>query len=119
MGLLTQQLENYKGKRIAVVVVDGARLRGKLTSFDDRTIILEDVTELVDNKWVRPLISRSLGNELTLPGTDLEHVVEDSDRKSQGVLVKVIIHTRHVVRIWPWELKAPPPKEPMESVNKV
>ena len=116
MGILSQELEKYKGRRIAVVMVDGARLKGKVVNYDDRTIILEDVVELLDNKWVRPLISRSFGSDLNKPHAPTPADKHDPKDKDAGVLVKVIIHTRHVVRIWPWELKTPPPNEPVESV---
>ena len=112
MAILLEELQAFKGKRIAVVMVDGARLRGKVVSYDDRTIILSDVTELVDHKWVRPLISRSLGTEVNNPSGD-------GKTKDQGVLVKVIVRIRHVIRIWPWELKALPPKEPVETMDDV
>lgn len=121
MSLLLGQLGNYKGKRIAVVLVDGTRLKGKLSDYDDETMILEDVTELQGNHWVRPLISRSLGLEIPHPGNEggkNDH--EDySQKKDQGVLVKVIIRVMHIIRIWPWELKAPPPKEAVESISDV
>ena len=119
MGILSEELEAYMGKRIAVVLVDGARLRGKVVSYDERTIILSDVTELLDHKWVRPLISRSMGTELNQPQTGGPAGNNDNRGKDQGVLVKVIIRIRHVVRIWPWELKALPPKEPIETMDDV
>jgi small nuclear ribonucleoprotein (snRNP)-like protein len=119
MGILSEELQAYMGKRIAVVLVDGARLRGKVVNYDERTIILTDVTELLDHKWVRPLISRSLGTELNQPHTGGPAGTPDIKNKDQGVLVKVIIRIRHVVRVWPWELKALPPKEPIESMDDV
>ncbi len=98
MSLIEDELNRLANKIIAVIMTDGKKFRGKLTRFDQKVIVLEDIYELSERQqWVRPIINTTISTTV-----DQQDVIEQSAR---GLLNEVILNTRHVIRIWPWEPK--------------
>ena len=94
MSLLDDELGNLIGGQISVIMTDGRKFRGKLVNHDSKVLILEDVLELSDKmQWIKPIIYTSISNTIA----DHQDVVEQSE-----YLNKVLVNTRHIVRIWPW-----------------
>jgi small nuclear ribonucleoprotein (snRNP)-like protein len=99
MSLLDDQLAGLIGSQVAVIMTDGRKFRGKLINHDSKVLILEDVLELSDKlQWVKPIIYTSVAKSIT----ENKDIVEQSER---GYLDTVLINTRHIIRIWPWNPK--------------
>ena len=99
MSLIEDLLAELIGGEIAVVMTDGRKFRGKLVNHDSKVLILEDVLELSDKlQWAKPIISTTITESIA----DSKDIVEQSER---GYLNKVLINTRHIIRIWPWKPK--------------
>lgn len=99
MSLIEDELGRYVDQNIVVVMSDGKKFRGKLIKYDLKIIVLEEVFELSERlQWVKPIIYTTVAKSMT----DQQDVVEQSER---GYLNEVIVNTRHIVRIWPWEPK--------------
>ena len=99
MSLIEDELSSLIGRNIVVIMNDEKKFRGTLVNHDSKVLIMEDVLELSDKfQWVKPIIYTAVSKNIT----DNQDIVEQSDR---GYLNKVLINTRHIVRIWPWEPK--------------
>ena len=99
MSLLEDELSSLTNRNIIVIMSDGRKFRGTLVNHDSKILILEDVYELSDRlQWVRPIIYTTVSPTIT----DKQDVIDQADR---GYLNTVIINTRHIIRIWPYEPK--------------
>lgn len=99
MSLIEDELERLAERDVAVIMTDGKKFRGKLIRFDSKTMVLEDVLELSDRQhWVKPIIYTSVEESIT----EQQNTIDQAER---GYLDEVIINTRHIIRIWPWEPK--------------
>ncbi len=99
MSLIEDELERLVERNIVVVMSDGNKFRGKLNRFDSKTLVLEDVVELSDRfQWVKPVIYTTVAQSIA----EKQDIIDQSAR---SYLNEVIINTKHVVRIWPWEPK--------------
>ena len=99
MSLLEDELSTLTGKKIIVIMSDGHKFRGNLVNHDSKILIMEDVYELSEGlQWVRPIIYKSVSKSIL----EKQDVIDQADR---GYLNTVIINTRHIIRIWPYEPK--------------
>ena len=99
MSLIEDELSSLIGRNIVVIMNDKKKFRGTLVNHDSKLLIMEDVLELSDKfQWVKPVIYTAVAKNVA----DNQDVIEQSDR---GYLNRVLINTRHIVRIWPWEPK--------------
>ena len=97
MSLLEDQLSTLIGKKIIVTMSDGCKFRGILVNHDSKIIIMDDVYELSEGlQWVRPVVLTTVAKSVL----EKKDVVDQSER---GFLNKVIINTRHIIRLWPYE----------------
>ena len=97
MSLIEDELEGLVDRSIVVIMSDGKKFRGKLIRFDSKTLVIEDVLELSDRyQWAKPIIYTTVLRNVT----DKPESVDQEDR---GYLNEVIINTRHILRVWPWE----------------
>lgn len=99
MSLLDDELSTLIGKQIIVIMSDGRKFRGNLVNHDSKILIMDDVYELSEAlQWVRPIIYKSVSKSIL----EKQDVIDRADR---GYLNTVIINTRHIIRIWPYEPK--------------
>jgi small nuclear ribonucleoprotein (snRNP)-like protein len=99
MTLISEELERLLNWKIIVVMTDGRKFRGRLKKFDEKALVISEIFELSERlQWVKPVIYTTVSKTMSKG----EDVVEQSER---GYLDEVIINTRHIIRIWPWEPK--------------
>lgn len=99
MSLLEDELDGLTGRVIIVVMSDGSKFRGKLVNHDAKILVLEDIYELSERlQWIPPVINTTVSKSIT----KAKDVVDQSER---GYLKMVLINTRHIIRIWPYEPK--------------
>ena len=99
MSLIEDELSSLIGQIIVVIMNDGKKFRGTLVNHDSKILIMEEVLELSDKfQWVKPVIYTAVSKNIA----NNQDIIEQSDR---GYLNKVLINTRHIIRIWPWEPK--------------
>jgi small nuclear ribonucleoprotein (snRNP)-like protein len=80
MGLV-DEISDFKGKDIVVIMEDGRGYRGKLVRFDDEIIVLKDVYE-------------TLNQEVDERGYMFWRRVLHS---------KLLIRVAKIMRMWPWD----------------
>ncbi len=99
MSLLEDELGILTGKQMIVIMSDGRKFRGNLVNHDSKVLILDNVYELSEGlQWVRPIIYTSVSKSII----DKQDIIDQADR---GYLNTVLINTRHIIRIWPYEPK--------------
>ena len=91
---LTDELEKLLQQEIAIVMNDGMTYRGKLTKYDDDTIVMENVFEASRGQvdWIKSSNAQE-GGSTTLKGYLYWRKI---------TLPKVYARTDKVLRIWPW-----------------
>ena len=91
---LTDELEKLKNSEIAIVMNDGMTYRGKLTKFDEETIVLEQVFEAYHGQvdWIKSSSAQEGG------GTTLKGYL--SWRRI--TLPMLFARMDRILRIWPW-----------------
>jgi small nuclear ribonucleoprotein (snRNP)-like protein len=96
MTLFDDELGKWIGKNIIVIMSDGKKFRGTLLNHDSKMLILEGVLELSEKlQWVKPIIHNTVSNSIF----SANDVVDQSDRE---YLDTVLVNTRHIIRIWPY-----------------
>jgi small nuclear ribonucleoprotein (snRNP)-like protein len=99
MTLIEEELERLLNWKIIIVMTDGRKFRGRLIKFDSHALVIEEIYELSERlQWIKPIIYTTVAKA----SVDSSSVVEQSER---GYLDQLIINTRHIIRIWPWEPK--------------
>ncbi|WP_455392743.1 hypothetical protein [[Eubacterium] cellulosolvens] len=99
MSLLEDELSTLIGKQIIVIMSDGRKFRGNLVNHDAKILVMDDVYELSEGlKWVRPIIYTSVSKNIIEKQDTIEH-------GKRGYLNTVLVNTRHIIRIWPYEPK--------------
>lgn len=106
MAILQEHLKNMMNKDIVIVMTDGQAFKGKLRSYDDNSLILEEVMEAraTDARWREALV--------TVPVSDFESggaggIMIGDTGSSMLKLTTVIIMLPHISRIWIWAPKKP------------
>lgn len=102
MSLLKDKLSQLREKELLVVMIDGRGFKGRLTEFDEETIILKDVieTSTKELRWRVPTIALPHSEEVIRK--QMGGIIVGDTGSTLVKLNEVVIRINNIVRIWVW-----------------